>query len=51
MTDLFFIIYAWINGFLLGYICWAPMTKFKQGFMDGFTLKFLWDRIHRGRKD
>ena len=54
MTELeiaFYIILAWINGILLGYICWAPMSSFKQGIMDGLTLKFLWDRKHRERKD
>ena len=33
-----------IQGFGIGYIIWAPTTLFKQGLIDGLTLKFLWSR-------
>ena len=26
------------------YIIWAPLTPFKQGLIDGLTLKFLWSK-------
>lgn len=29
-------------GLLLGYVWWAPISKFKQAFIDGLSLKFLW---------
>lgn len=47
MTDLeiaFYILLGWINGFLLAYIIWAPMTPFKQGFIDGLSFKCIWKR-------
>jgi hypothetical protein len=31
-----------IQGLMVGYILWAPETAFKQGVIDGLTLKFLW---------
>lgn len=49
MSDLeiaLYVLLGWINGVLLGYIIWAPLTRFKQAFMDGMTMKFLW----RGKK-
>jgi hypothetical protein len=45
MTDLEIaglVLIAWVNGVFLGYIIWAPLTPFKQGFVDGLSLKFLW---------
>jgi uncharacterized membrane protein YciS (DUF1049 family) len=30
-----------IHGIIIGYIIWAPLTPFKQGFKDGLTFKFL----------
>ncbi len=41
MMDLFLYIYVYVMGFVLGYILWAPLTPFKQGFIDGLTFKFL----------
>ena len=32
------------HGLLFGYIMWAPATRFKQGLIDGLTLKFLWSK-------
>jgi hypothetical protein len=32
------------QGIILGYIIWAPLTAFKQGLLDGLTLKFLWKK-------
>lgn len=34
-----------IQGISVGYILWAPSTPFKQGLIDGLSLKFL-----RGKK-
>lgn len=44
MIDVLGYLFIWFNGLLLGYIMWAPMTTFKQAFMDGLTLKFLWSK-------
>ena len=33
-----------INGITVGYILWAPNTPFKQGLIDGLSLKFLWGK-------
>ena len=33
-----------IQGITVGYVLWAPMTAFKQGLVDGLTLKFLWGK-------
>ena len=32
------------QGMILGYIIWAPTTPFKQGLIDGLSLKFLWSK-------
>ena len=40
MTEAFCIGYA--VGILLGYVIWAPETRFKRNFVDGLTLRFLW---------
>jgi hypothetical protein len=42
MTETFFIGYA--VGILLGYVIWAPETRFKKHFVDGLALRFLWRR-------
>jgi len=42
MTESFFIGYA--VGILLGYVIWAPETRFKRNFVDGLTLRFLWGK-------
>jgi hypothetical protein len=42
MTAYFFI--GWAVGILLGYVIWAPETRFKRNFVDGLTLRFLWRR-------
>lgn len=36
---------GWVLGVLLGYVVWAPDTRFKQNFVDGLTLKFIWGRF------
>jgi hypothetical protein len=33
-----------VQGVMVGYILWAPATAFKQGVIDGLTLKFLWSK-------
>lgn len=48
MTDLeiaIFVAIAWILGIVHGYIMWAPLTPFKQAFVDGLSLKFIWGRF------
>jgi hypothetical protein len=42
MTEAFFI--GWAVGILLGYVIWAPETRFKKHFVDGLTLRFLWGK-------
>jgi hypothetical protein len=42
MTEAFFIGYA--VGILTGYVAFAPETRFKQNFVNGLTLRFLWRR-------
>ena len=47
MTDFeiaLYVLLGWANGFLLGYIMWAPLTPFKQGVLAGLTFKFLWGK-------
>ncbi len=48
MTELetfLLLIVAWINGIILGYIIWAPTSPFKQGLINGLSLKFIWGRF------
>jgi hypothetical protein len=40
MTEVFLI--GWAVGIVLGYVIWAPETRFKKHFVDGLTLRFLW---------
>lgn len=40
MTESFFI--GYVVGIVLGYVIWAPETRFKRNFVDGLTLRFLW---------
>jgi hypothetical protein len=42
MTEAFFMGYA--VGIITGYVAFAPETRFKQNFVDGLTLRFLWRR-------
>ena len=32
------------QGILVGYVLWAPASPFKQGLVDGLSLKFLWGK-------
>ena len=43
MDELSFFI-GFIVGLPLGYVIWAPMTRFKRNFVDGLTFRFLWRR-------
>ena len=36
--------YAWLCGLGVGYIFWAPETRFRRAFVDGLSLKFIWGR-------
>jgi hypothetical protein len=42
MTEVL-LVYA--SGVALGYLIWAPDTRFKRAVIDGMTLSFLWRRI------
>lgn len=42
MVLLMMLMYA--QGIVIGYIIWAPETAFKQGLIDGLSLKFLWSK-------
>ena len=49
MTDLELVLivlflFGLLQGLAIGFILWAPNGNFKQGLMDGITLKFLWGR-------
>jgi hypothetical protein len=44
MDDTVWFFVGWIVGILLGYVMWAPETRFKQNFIDGLTLRFLWGK-------
>jgi hypothetical protein len=35
---------TFVQGLMVGYIIWAPETPFKQGLVDGLSLKFLWGK-------
>jgi hypothetical protein len=37
----FLMIFMWIQGILVGYVIWAPITRFKQAFLDGLTFRFF----------
>lgn len=37
-------IFMYTQGVILGYVIWAPTTPFKQGLIDGLSLKFLWGK-------
>ena len=47
MTDIeiaIWMVLMFIQGITVGYILWAPITAFKQGLIDGLSLKFLWGK-------
>ena len=47
MTDIeiaILMVLMFIQGITVGYILWAPITAFKQGLIDGLSLKFLWGK-------
>jgi hypothetical protein len=33
-----------LQGIVFGFIKWAPETTFKKSFVDGLSLKFLWNK-------
>lgn len=35
---------TFMQGLIVGYILWAPATPFKQGLVDGLSLRFLWKK-------
>jgi len=41
------VIHSLISGILVGYIWWAPDTKFKRAFIDGLSLRFIWGRFFK----
>jgi hypothetical protein len=43
-SEVIVLLFMWVQGLILGYIIWAPMTRFKQAFIDGVTFRFLWDK-------
>jgi len=48
MTDfetVILLFYVWICGVVLGYILWAPDTRFKRGLIEGLSLHFIWRRF------
>ena len=50
MSDYFYIgilVFMWLQGLCLGYVLWASETRFKRGFLDGLTFKWLWKRKNR----
>jgi hypothetical protein len=44
MTDALLILAVYAAGIAVGYLIWAPETKFKRAVIDGMTLSFLWRR-------
>jgi len=45
LTIAIFVVIAWLEGLVIGYIMWAPTSPFKQAFMDGLSLKFIWGKF------
>ena len=45
LTIAILVVIAWLEGLVIGYIMWAPTSPFKQAFMDGLSLKFIWGRF------
>jgi hypothetical protein len=37
-------LFMYVQGLLVGYIIWAPLTAFKQALLDGMTFRFIWKR-------
>jgi len=44
MNETVYFFAGWIVGILIGYVVWAPETRFKRNFVDGLTLRFLWGK-------
>jgi hypothetical protein len=36
------VLLVYVSGVAVGYLIWAPETKFKRAVIDGMTLSFLW---------
>lgn len=44
---IFLHLFGIVQGFVFGYIMWAPESNFKRGFVDGLSLKFIWGKNSR----
>ena len=44
MIELLTYLLGLLFGVVFGFMIWAPMTPFKEGFMDALSLKFLWGK-------
>jgi hypothetical protein len=42
MTEAILICAVYASGVAVGYLIWAPETRFKRAVIDGMTLSFLW---------
>jgi hypothetical protein len=42
MTDALLTLAVYASGIVVGYLIWAPETRFKRAVIDGMTLSFLW---------
>ncbi len=43
-TTVWYFVGGYILGILIGYVVWAPETRFKRNFVDGLILRFLWGK-------
>jgi hypothetical protein len=41
---IFIYLFGIVQGLVFGYIRWAPQSNFKQGLLDGLSLKFIWSK-------
>jgi hypothetical protein len=39
------VLFAYLQGVVIGYIIWAPQSTFKKSFVDGISLKIIWGRF------
>lgn len=41
---IFLYLFGIVQGLAFGYAMWGPKSNFKDGFINGLTLQFLWKK-------
>lgn len=47
MLEFFVFLWGFVIGGVCGFIKWAPDSHFKQGFVEGLSLKIIWGRFFK----